>query len=247
MVAADWCGANASDLIAKGAKPVAAFLALAWPKHRPEADLAAFAEGSGQIWPAFVPIVHCWVATQAQPQGPWFQVLTLLGQPLAGGGSPVLAVRRAQEMPWSLLVKLEKRVLVSKCAWARCPWQGLSLCASIAPSPPPLAFAELVAAHARGVDVSDGFLADAGHLATASGLQARLDLERIPLSITAQTWLNSVADPSNRKPFGCSSFSSVLLRSLFAHSARLPRGTRLLVCSLGCVLTCLFVSSFRDR
>jgi thiamine-monophosphate kinase len=48
-------------------------------------------------------------------------------------------------------------------------------------------------AHAT-VDVSDGLLADVGHIAKASGLEARLERERIPLSAAARRAIKS--DPS---------------------------------------------------
>lgn len=39
------------------------------------------------------------------------------------------------------------------------------------------------------IDVSDGLLADAGHLAEASGLAVTVDLDRLPLSMEAADWL----------------------------------------------------------
>ena len=40
-------------------------------------------------------------------------------------------------------------------------------------------------------DVSDGLLADAGHIAKASGLQVKVDLDRLPLSTGARKWLEA--------------------------------------------------------
>jgi thiamine-monophosphate kinase len=48
-------------------------------------------------------------------------------------------------------------------------------------------------AHAA-CDVSDGLVADAGHIASASGVALRLDLERIPLSPAAAAWLAEQRD-----------------------------------------------------
>lgn len=41
-----------------------------------------------------------------------------------------------------------------------------------------------------GLDVSDGLLQDLGHMLTASGLAAELDLDAIPLSAAARRWLD---------------------------------------------------------
>jgi thiamine-monophosphate kinase len=43
-------------------------------------------------------------------------------------------------------------------------------------------------------DVSDGLIADARHIAEASGVRIRLDLDRLPLSGAAATWLEGQAD-----------------------------------------------------
>ena len=40
-----------------------------------------------------------------------------------------------------------------------------------------------------GLDISDGLLQDLGHLLTASGLAAEIDLDAIPLSDAAGRWL----------------------------------------------------------
>jgi thiamine-monophosphate kinase len=49
--------------------------------------------------------------------------------------------------------------------------------------------------HAKAAaDVSDGLLADAGHIARASGLGVTIDLDRLPLSAGAAAWLERQAD-----------------------------------------------------
>ena len=42
--------------------------------------------------------------------------------------------------------------------------------------------------------MSDGLLADAGHIAKASGLAARIDLESLPLSPGGAAWLSGQPD-----------------------------------------------------
>jgi thiamine-monophosphate kinase len=53
--------------------------------------------------------------------------------------------------------------------------------------------AVLSQAHAAA-DVSDGFVADAGHIATASGFGLALDLDALPLSAAARRWLEGQGD-----------------------------------------------------
>lgn len=52
----------------------------------------------------------------------------------------------------------------------------------------------LRSAASAAADVSDGLIADAGHLARASGCGVRIDLERVPLSPDALNWVAGEAD-----------------------------------------------------
>jgi thiamine-monophosphate kinase len=61
---------------------------------------------------------------------------------------------------------------------------------------PRLALSAALRDHASAAaDVSDGLLADAGHIGEASGLGLTIDLERLPISPAAALWLARQADP----------------------------------------------------
>jgi len=60
------------------------------------------------------------------------------------------------------------------------------------PEPPRLAFADLVATYATGsIDVSDGLVADAGHVAEASGVRLVIRSADVPLSPAANFYVTN--------------------------------------------------------
>jgi thiamine-monophosphate kinase len=54
----------------------------------------------------------------------------------------------------------------------------------------------LLASASAAADVSDGLIADAGHIAEASGVGLRIELDHMPLSPAAAAWLDRQADRS---------------------------------------------------
>jgi thiamine-monophosphate kinase len=62
---------------------------------------------------------------------------------------------------------------------------------------PRVGLSKLVRDHASAsADVSDGLIADLGHIAAASGLRAELNLEALPVSRAARAWLSHRVDPA---------------------------------------------------
>ncbi len=177
---------NLSDLAAKGAEPQAAFLAVAWPPVWTEADRASFAAGLGaDLKDAGVSLLGG--DTVATP-GPFTASLTLMGW-VPGGRM----VRRAS-------ARAGDRLMVS--GHIGDAWLGLAAARGQVADPdgylegryrlptPRLDLARAVLDHASSAaDVSDGLIADAGHIAEASGVELVLDLERVPLSAAARAWL----------------------------------------------------------
>ena len=65
---------------------------------------------------------------------------------------------------------------------------------------PRLAFAEQIRDLATAaIDVSDGLIADLGHLAAASGVALDIDLAALPVSGPAQAWLDGRVDPQDAR------------------------------------------------
>lgn len=188
---------NVSDIIAKGGKPGAALLALVWPRGRPHDQIEAFARGLGkdlERWGA-----HLAGGDTTSTDGPLTLTLTLLGD--VGPDGPV---RRSGAKPGDDI-------------WLSGPvgdsWLGLQAATGKlgtliqearnqlvsryrVPEPPRLPFADIIAAHASGsIDVSDGLVADAGHIAEASSVRLVINAADVPLSPVATHYVeNGKAD-----------------------------------------------------
>jgi thiamine-monophosphate kinase len=88
---------NISDIVAKGAKPTAALLALTWPKHRPAEEIASFANGLARELKHFgVSLVG---GDTTSTPGPLTISMTLFGEPL-GDRTPSRAGAKAGEDVW---------------------------------------------------------------------------------------------------------------------------------------------------
>ncbi len=185
---------NLSDLAAKGAEPFAAFLAVAWSTRFGPEDRAAFAAGLGaDLKAAGVSLMGGDTVTTP---GPFMASLTLMGWVPEGR-----MVRRAGARPGD-------RVMVSGhigdgwlgllAARGEIEDRGGELAARYRLPTPRLDLRHTVLAHASAAaDVSDGLIADAGHIAAASGVGFRLDLEQTPLSPSARAWLATQMDPAS--------------------------------------------------
>ena len=188
---------NVSDIIAKGGKPDAALLALVWPKSRPTEQLGDFSRALGADlarWGA-----HLVGGDTTSTDGPLTLTLTLLGKvgargPVRRSGAKVgddLWVTGVIGDGW-LGLKAATGAFGALTAEAR----NFLVSKYRVPEPPRLPLAELVAAHASGsIDVSDGLVADAGHVAEASGVSLVIDAAKVPLSATGHGFLtNAKAD-----------------------------------------------------
>jgi thiamine-monophosphate kinase len=174
-----------SDLAAKAATPFGYFLMTAWPAGRGAAYRAAFRHGLELDGREFG-VALLGGDTVSSP-GPFTVSATVLGWAEAGR-----AVLRSGARPGDALMV---------CGVVGDGWLGLLATEGKVPDPggalarhyrlptPMLVLRETLVAYAHAAaDVSDGLIADAGHIAEASGLGLDIDLDGLPISRGALAW-----------------------------------------------------------
>jgi thiamine-monophosphate kinase len=185
---------NLSDLAAKAAEPYAYMLTIAWPRRFGWPERRAFAEGLRLDQQAYG--LKLLGGDTTSTPGPLCASVTIFGRVAAGA-----LVRRAGARAGDV-------VLVSGTIGDG--WLGLAASEGLAGvsadqaaflldryrlPQPRNALAGALRGHAHAAaDVSDGLIADAGLIATASGLAISLDLDRLPLSAPARAWLATQSD-----------------------------------------------------
>ncbi|HWA60008.1 MAG TPA: thiamine-phosphate kinase [Caulobacteraceae bacterium] len=170
---------NLSDLAAKGAEPYGYLLTTAWSDRCGPAEREAFARGLDEDGAAYG-LVLLGGDTVSTP-GPFWASAALFGWVPSGR-----MVRRGG-------ARAGDRLLVSGQVGKG--WRGLKARRGEAADPdgrltgwyrlpePRVALGPLLLAHASAAaDVSDGLVADAGHLAEASDLGLVVELDRAPLA-----------------------------------------------------------------
>lgn len=181
---------NLSDLAAKGASPLGYLMTVSTPRTTPDAWFAAFAAGLARDQVTY----GCTLLggdTTSTP-GPISLSLTILGSVVPGlsvhrfgaaAGDGIWVTGTIGDGALGLQVALGKLhdptgFLLDRYRLPR-PRVGLGI-GGVA---------------SAGMDVSDGLIQDLGHMCRASGLTARIDTERVPLSDAAQAagpdWLET--------------------------------------------------------
>ncbi len=181
---------NLSDLAAKGAEPHGYLLALAWPPDVRFADRRRFADGLAQDQALFG--VRLLGGDTVSTPGPLTASMTMLGWTPSGElvkrsgarvGDVVLVSGTIGDAGLGLralaegLTELAPEAVEVLAGRHRLPVPRLALRAA------------LRGYATAAVDVSDGLLADAGHIARASGVAISVALERTPLSPAAEGWV----------------------------------------------------------
>lgn len=182
---------NLSDLAAKAAEPFGCFLAIAWPRTYSPADRRAFAAGLAEDLTAFG--LDLLGGDTVSTDGPLVASLTALGWAPEGR-----MVRRAGALAGHHLMVsgvIGDGHLGLHAARGEIEDADGYLVGRYRLPSPRLELREVLRGQASAAcDVSDGLVADAGHIAQASGVGLRLDLDRLPLSPAAQRWLAAQPD-----------------------------------------------------
>lgn len=191
LVARKLLRVNLSDLAAKAAEPFGCLLAVAWPHSFQPKDRERFAMGFSADLEAFG--LDLMGGDTVSTPGPFTVSLTAFGWVPEGR-----MVRRAGAQPGD-------RILVSGTigdgtlglAAVRGEIDDLEghLASRYRLPFPRLDLRDALRKFATAAaDVSDGLVADARHIAAASGVQLILDLEQIPVSGAAASWLEAQPD-----------------------------------------------------
>lgn len=173
---------NLSDLIAKGASFRGYFMTLALPRGTKDSWLARFAEGLAEDGERFgIPLLG---GDTGSTKGPLVVSITALGEVARGkmlkrstgrAGMDLFATGSIGDAALGLDA-LQGRGKRDKALEAR----------YFLPEPR-VAFVAHLAAHARAaIDVSDGLIADLGHLCRASGVAAIVHPRKVPMSAAAR-------------------------------------------------------------
>lgn len=190
---------NVSDLAAKGARPLGWMLSLALPDDWTEAGLDALSRGFAEDQAAFG-LSLLGGDTIRSPDGLILSI-TVFGAVPSGR-----MVRRAAARPGDRLfvsgtlgdaaLGLLARTEADRAArWGLAPAEADHLARRYLLPEPRLPLAPALLAHARaGMDLSDGLGLDLGRMCRASGVGARLVVDRLPLSAAARAALAAEPD-----------------------------------------------------
>ena len=191
LVARKLLRVNLSDLAAKAAEPFGCLLAVAWPQAFDARQRERFALGLAADLEGYD--MHLLGGDTVVTPGPFTVSLTALGWVPAGR-----MVRRAGARPGDALLVSGT---IGDGALGLAAVQGLIadpdgfLAFRYRLPDPRLDLRDTLRRWASAAaDVSDGLVADAGHIARASGVGVVVDLDRLPLSRAAATWLEAQDD-----------------------------------------------------
>jgi thiamine-monophosphate kinase len=180
LVARKLLRVNLSDLAAKAAEPYGYMLTVAWPPGWEADRREAFALGLGEDQAIFgLKLVG---GDTVSTLGPMIASVTMFGWAETGW-----TVRRSGARAGDVVLisgTIGDGWLGLKAARGELIGLGADWLARRYRLPEPrLALRDALCNHANAAaDVSDGLLADAGHISEASGLAVRLELERLPIS-----------------------------------------------------------------
>ncbi len=196
LVARKLMRVNLSDIIAKGAIPYGYQLVTAWPRGTPYSDKQNFVRGLKIEQERFK--IDLFGGDTVSTFGPLLVSMTIFGKAPRGS---VLS---------RLGAKAGDRILVS--GYIGQSWLGLKALEGALPQLSHSDANEVIGAyhlpeirpdlakcvrdHARAaMDISDGLLGDADHMARANGLMMRIDLNAVPTSLAARAAIAGGVSP----------------------------------------------------
>lgn len=184
---------NLSDLAAKGAAPVGYLLSIVWPIGADEESFKDFSEGLADIQKKYD--FKLLGGDTTLSRGPMVVTATLLGEVPEGemvrrNGAKVgddIWVTGTIGDAFLGLQKISGRPIDPKPKGT-----GLKHFENAYFRPDPrISFGNTLRAYASAcADISDGLIADAGHVAKASGVEFKLNLSDVPFSKPAAEWAN---------------------------------------------------------
>jgi len=191
LVARKLVRANLSDLAAKAAEPFGCLLAVAWPQGLSARDRERFVQGLAADLEHYG--VKLLGGDTVSTPGPFTASLTAFGWAPEGR-----MVRRAGARPGDRLLvsgtigdaTLGLDVVRGRLA----DGDGTLVYRYRLPEPRLDLRRALREKATAAADVSDGLVADAAHIAEASGVGVRIDLDALPLSRAAASWLEQQPD-----------------------------------------------------
>lgn len=185
---------NLSDLAAKAAEPFACFMAVAWPHRFSARDRERFALGLASDLETFD--LSLMGGDTVVTPGPFWVSITAMGWVPEGR-----MIRRGGARAGDLVMvsgSIGDGVLGLAAVKGEFPDpRGRLIFRYRLPDPRLDLRADLRRIATAAADVSDGLVADAGHIAEVSGLGLELDLDALPLSGPAASWLERQSDPKS--------------------------------------------------
>jgi thiamine-monophosphate kinase len=188
---------NLSDLAAKGASPIGYLLSISWPKDIDRNYFKGFARGLRDVQDAFD--FKLLGGDTTSIDGPMVVTATLIGEVPAGEmveragaeeGDDIWVTGTIGDAYLGLQTVLGQALEPQPRAEALWHFEK----AYYRPEPR-LLFRKALRSYARScADISDGFVADAGHVAGVSEVSFKIDADKIPLSSQTGIWLSGQDD-----------------------------------------------------
>ncbi|MEE9271673.1 MAG: thiamine-phosphate kinase [Robiginitomaculum sp.] len=185
---------NISDLVAKGASPLGYFLSLTLPSWVKEEALIDFCKGLAKDQNKYGLVL--WGGDTTSTRSDCVLTITMIGTNSLG--QTVLRSKASAGDYICVTGTIGDGYLGLKSIYNQldsAEYEGDEWARLYTVPQPPFEARNIIKQYAKSaLDISDGLIADATHLARASKVGIDIDLEKIPLSRSTTLWLNSHPD-----------------------------------------------------